>query len=161
MMFQLVVTSIYLLREPFCSVGNLMKVLQELSQINQQEERKNIHSCKHTPVHLTRFLSDRKRTSVQIETWWQCAVIDSRRRVLTGGFCQRLITAVGSTHERDGNWETGHLSRCTGTDFCMHFQSKLLAVPFTSYIIHMKAGNYRGHRHKQPIRAGFYCRWWT
>lgn len=122
-------------------MGSVMKAFRESSQIDRQHEKRNVCSGKRTHVHLTRRFNKRKRMSVQIETWWQCAVIDSESRGLMGGFCQRLITAVGSTHEREWNWETEtHLSRCTGTHACTHFQSKLLVTPFISYITHLKTG---------------------
>lgn len=118
-----------------------MKALGEFSQINRQQEKRSVCSGKHTHVHLTHCFSKQERVSIQIETWWQCAVIDSKRRGLMGGFCQRLITAVSSTHKTEWNWETEtHLSRCTGTHTCTHFQSKLLVAPFIRYKAHLETG---------------------
>lgn len=78
-MFQLVLTTIYLLREQFCSVGNLMKVFGELFCTNQpavsvffwrgeeQEQGFNVIHCRtcmhretHTHAHTYFWSKQRK-----------------------------------------------------------------------------------------------------
>lgn len=66
-----------------------------------------------TRKHLCTFPGvNRREGATQVGTRWQCAVIDSRRRGLMGGFCQQPIMAVraGTGRKLKPNYRVHHMN---------------------------------------------------